>query len=159
MGRILKEIFILLLLGAVILFTLSMIFYDFFDSTQELPEIREYVADSIVKTTIQEIEMNLDTSTSSDSLLKSYEIVSADLKNYTTKKSYQKGKANPFVEYKTEVQTTTSSGTTNNSVNTTTTTNTNKNTNNNTTNNNTINTNTTNTSTNQGTFFEKPNSK
>ena len=149
MGRILKEIFILLLLGAVILFTLSMIFYDFFDSTQELPEIREYVADSIVKTTIQEIEMNLDTSTSSDSLLKSYEIVSADLKNYTTKKSYQKGKANPFVEYKTEVQTTTSSGTTNNSVNNNTTTNTNKNTNNNTTN----------TSTNQGTFFEKPNSK
>ena len=103
--------------------------------------------------------MNLDTSTTSDSLLKSYEIVSADLKNYTTKKSYQKGKANPFVEYKTEVQTTTSSGTTNNSVNNNTTTNTNKNTNNNTTNNNTINTNTTNTSTNQGTFFEKPNSK
>lgn len=146
MGRIFKEIFILLLLGLIILFTLSMLFYDFFHSTQELPEIKEYIADSNVKSTIQEIELNLENvENGGDSLLKSYEIVSADLKKYVSKKSYQQGKANPFVEYSTTEPTTNASGTTNDTQSTNNT-NTNENKN-------------SNTNSNQGVFFEKSNSK
>lgn len=148
MGKgIIKEIFILILLIAVIFVTLSILFYDFFHNTQELPEIREYVADSNTKSTIQEIKENSEDTNDGESLLKSYEIVSADLKNYASKKSYEKGKVNPFSEYpkdyenievKNEVSNTTSDSTTG----------TNTSGGNNSTN-----------SSNQGSFFEKPNSK
>lgn len=161
-GKIFKEIFIFILLVIVILFTLSMIFYDFFHNTQELPEIKEYIADSNVKATLQEIDANSEERDSSDSLLKSYEIVNADLKNYQSEGSYDKGKAHPFedykkrasMEYESDVGSVTDEE--NSSDKTTTSTNTNK-TNSNTTTSKTSNS--TNTTSTQGTLFEEPNSK
>lgn len=150
MKKIFKELFILILLTAVIFFTLSMVFYDFFHNSQELPQKREYVADGTTKATIQEIDLTSGDNGGSDSLLKSYEIVAADLKNYEAKDVYEKGKVNPFMDYPTEQitvnETQTNSGTTDNTAANSSSQNTTQNT-------------TTNTSTNQGTFFEEPNSK
>lgn len=169
MGKVFKEIFIFLLLIAVIICTLCMIFYDFFDNTQELPKVKEYIADSNVKATLQEIDANNEERGDSDSLLKSYEIVKADLKIYQVDGSYEKGNANPFEAYKTRARKEFEKGTgyvevkdddTTNSTaktdddddKTTTTTNTNKTSSSTTTS-------TTNSSSTQGTLFEEPNSK
>lgn len=167
MGKVFKEIFIFLLLIAVIICTLCMIFYDFFDNTQELPKVKEYIADSNVKSTLQEIDANNEEKDDSDSLLKSYEIVKADLKIYQTDGSYQKGNANPFEAYETrakkeyekgvgivdkEDDDVTNSTTKTDDDKTTTTTNTNKTSSSTTTS-------TTNSSSTQGTLFEEPNSK
>lgn len=172
-GKIFKELIIFVLLVLVVLFTLSMVFYDFFHNTQELPKIKEYIADSNVKATLQEIDANNEEKDESESLLKSYEIVNADLKIYQSDGSYDKGNANPFGGYQTRASmeyeagigkqeenddgnttTTKTSSTTSSTKTSTTTTNTTS-----TKSSSSTTTTTTNTSSTQGTLFEEPNSK
>lgn len=159
--KIFREIFIFILILLVVGFTLSMIFYDFFHNTQELPKIKEYIADSNVKATLQEIDADNEERDESESLLKSYEIVNADLKIYQSDGSYDKGKQHPFEEYKTRASIEYSEGTLTEDDDDDTTTTTTKTSSSNTssTTNTTTTTTTTNTSSTQGTLFEEKNSK
>lgn len=164
--KIFKEIFIFILVILVVGFTISMIFYDFFHNTQELPKLKEYIADSNVRATLQEIEAESEEREDGESLLKSYEIVKADLKNYQTGGSYDKGKQHPFKEYETRAHKEYATGTSSdeNTVGNTTSTTKNNTTTSSSTTANTTKTNSTTTTTSsssstQGTLFEKENSK
>lgn len=122
-SNVMKEVFIIILLFMVIMFTIGLLFYDCIPQKNEKIESIEYIADKDVTDTINQIEINTGsdiTNSSENSLLKSYSIGKDDLTEFATEKYYESGKKDPFAEYSTPVEeeiiktTKTTSGTVNN---------------------------------------------
>ena len=97
--NIVKEIFVFILLAATVVFLLVILLYDFMPE-ETLAQSPEYTRDGTVAATIEELTNN-NSENDTSSLLKSYTVDSSDLKSYEIK-SYDKGKAYPFVDLETE---------------------------------------------------------
>jgi len=100
-GRIVKEIFIVVLLFIVVLFVLGILLYDFIPGKKENIKSVEYVADNSVQDVLDEIKENTGVDVkeqNSDVPLKSYSIDSGDLDVYASENSYESGKSDPFAE-------------------------------------------------------------
>lgn len=92
-----KEGFIFVLLSALVIFFIMILLYDFMPAETSI-NVMQYVADSSVKATLEEVKASNAGADNTESLLKSYEIDSSDLKRYKNAKSYDSGKENPFQE-------------------------------------------------------------
>lgn len=107
MNKIVKEVFIILLLCMIVIFTIGLLFYDCIPRKNEKIESIEYVADKRVTETIKEIDENSNsdiTNTEENSLLKSYSIKKEDLKEFVAENYYETGKKDPFAEYSEPVE-------------------------------------------------------
>lgn len=107
MSKIIREIFIILLLCMIVIFTIGLLFYDCIPHKNEKIESIEYVADKKVTETIQEIEANNGSDVindKEDSLLKSYSIRKEDLNEFASENYYETGKKDPFAEYSNPVE-------------------------------------------------------
>lgn len=98
-----REIFILILLFIVIIFTLIVLLYDFLPG-KKVEEINsaQYISDNLV---IEDVLKEIKESTGvdvkgkdSDVPLKSYSIEAKDLNMYASENSYESGKSDPFSE-------------------------------------------------------------
>lgn len=106
-NKIVKEVFIILLLCIVIIFTLGLLFYDCIPQKNEKIESAEYVPSKNVTETIEEINANNGANVMKDnngSLLKSYSIGKDDLTEFASENYYESGKKDPFAEYSTPVE-------------------------------------------------------
>lgn len=107
MSKLIKEIFIILLLCMIVIFTIGLLFYDAMPHKSEKIESIEYVADKNVTEAIKQIESNTGSDTTNDkdaSLLKSYSIKKEDLNEYASENYYETGKKDPFAEYSSPVE-------------------------------------------------------
>ena len=107
MTKIIREIFIILFICMIVIFTIVLLFYDCIPHKNETIESIEYVADKKVTETIKEIEANNSSdvvSDKDDSLLKSYSIGKDDLNEFVSENYYETGKKDPFAEYSTSVE-------------------------------------------------------
>ena len=106
-SKISKEIFIIVLLLIVVLFTIWILFYEFMPSNDEKLSSIEYLQSDDVKATLAEIQANTGVDSSNDntnSLLKSYSINKDDLSGYQSENYYESGKKDPFAEYSERVE-------------------------------------------------------
>lgn len=107
MSKFVKEIFIILLLCMVVIFTIGLLFYDCIPQKNEKIETIEYVASKDVLETLEQINANVgvnDEGNDESSLLKSYSIGKDDLTEFASENSYETGKKDPFAEYATPVE-------------------------------------------------------
>lgn len=107
MSKFVKEIFIILLLCMVVIFTIGLLFYDCIPQKNEKIETIEYVASKDVLETLEQINTNAgenDEVNDESSLLKSYSIGKDDLTEFASENSYETGKKDPFAEYATPVE-------------------------------------------------------
>ena len=102
-SKIAKEIFIIVLLLIVVLFTIGILFYEFIPSKNENISSSKYTPTDKVVATLAEIQENggIDYSKgdNTNSLLKSYSINKSDLSGYQSENYYESGKKDPFAEY------------------------------------------------------------
>ena len=91
MKAVVKELFIIMLLGLVIILTLRMVIYDFIPSEDIMPDAVIYKQDYSVKAILRDIEKQEN---STELLLKTYVIEQSDLKDYVL----QNGKTDPFAD-------------------------------------------------------------
>lgn len=97
-SRFTKELLIIVLLFSVIIFTVSILFYDCFPFSEDRVKSIEYQADEKIKSTIAEVKEKSAISTEDTSkILKSYSVDKADLTVYNGEE-YEAGKKNPFAE-------------------------------------------------------------
>lgn len=97
-NKLLKELLIALLLVAVIIFTISILFYDCFPFSEDRVKSIEYKADEKVKATITEIEKKSTISEDEkNKSLKTYTVDKADLTAYLGEE-VEAGKKDPFAE-------------------------------------------------------------
>lgn len=102
MNKVIKEVFIILLLCMVVIFTIGLLFYDCIPPKNENIESIEYVADKSVTNTLDQIKENSNadiTNNEDGSLLKSYSIKKEDLEEFASENYYETGKKDPFAEY------------------------------------------------------------
>jgi hypothetical protein len=102
MSKVIKEVFIILLLCMVVIFTIGLLFYDCIPQKNEKIESIEYIADKSVTNTIEQIKENSNadiTNNEDGSLLKSYSIKKEDLQKFVSENYYETGKKDPFAEY------------------------------------------------------------
>lgn len=105
--KIVKEVFIMILLILVILFVIGLLFYDLIPFKEDITSV-EYKPDEEVLKAVEEIQGNTNQVTSNeDALLKSYSIDKEDLNIYANQKSYESGKQDPFAEYSEPIEETT----------------------------------------------------
>ena len=108
--KVVKEVFISVLLLMVIIFTLGILFYDSMPNNKSNPTSITYTADATVTSTIQEISADtttsntIGTSTEEDSMdigsiIASYSIGSSELSTYAARNTYSSGKVDPFAAY------------------------------------------------------------
>ena len=102
MKSMVKEIAILVAMMILIVLILGITFYDYIPTYKVAPEVQKYVADSNIKEALEEIEEEEVDSI----IIKPLTIDSSNLDLYRAKKSYEKGKANPFADYSKLEQTT-----------------------------------------------------
>lgn len=97
-SRFTKELLIIVLLFSVIIFTVSILFYDCFPFSEDRVKSIEYQADEKIKSTIAEVkEKSAINTEDSNKILKTYTVDKADLTIYN-KEEYDAGKKNPFSE-------------------------------------------------------------
>lgn len=102
MSKVIKEVFIILLLCMVVIFTIGLLFYDCIPQKSENIESIEYIADKSVTNTLEQIRENSNadiTNNEDGSLLKSYSIKKEDLEQFASENYYETGKKDPFAEY------------------------------------------------------------
>lgn len=107
MSKVVRELFIIILLCMIVIFTIGLLFYDCIPHKNEKIQSIEYVADENVTNTIEQIEVNGGSDTTKDkedSLLKSYSIGKDDLTEFASENSYETGKKDPFAEYSNTVE-------------------------------------------------------
>lgn len=94
-----KQLLIILSLFLIILFTISMLFYDCFPFSEDRVKSIEYQADEKVKTIVGEVESKSITNdeTKQNEILKTYEVDKSDL-IINTGEEYEAGKKKPFSE-------------------------------------------------------------
>ena len=115
--KVAREIFIVILLIAVVIFTLGLMFYSSIPTNKVTPASIEYSSDGdttatkqkIEETKLTEFEKQLLADTSADTqqeerevILSSYTVGVGELSTARSKRLYQSGKSNPFEEYKEE---------------------------------------------------------
>lgn len=104
---ILKEIIIVLLLCAIILFVLGILFYDYNPINKVVPNKIAYTVPENVRNELQE---NVQNTLSVEN--KVYTIEGSDLNIYKKSKTYNPSKENPFASTSTEESNVTTSGNT-----------------------------------------------
>ena len=104
---ILKEIIIVLLLCAIILFVLGILFYDYNPINKVVPNKIAYSVPENIK---NELEENVQNTLSVEN--KVYTIEGSDLNIYKKSKTYNPSKENPFASTSTEESNVTTSGNT-----------------------------------------------
>ena len=117
MGKIFKNIILMLLLFAVIIMMIGILFYDYLPTRVEVSKPNEYEEDSKVTKTLATIEKekkevfnNKETGNStSGTVIQAYSLDAHDLSVYEQAGMYDSGKVNPFADL--------SSGNSNNSGN------------------------------------------
>lgn len=98
-SKVAKELLIIVLLVAVIVFTIIILFYDCLPFSEDRVKSIEYQADERVKTTIEEVkEKSTISAEESDKILKTYNVDKADLTAYNGEEVYEAGKKDPFAE-------------------------------------------------------------
>lgn len=114
MGKIIKEIIIMLLICLVGILLFAVIFYRYIPNRKIVAEVAEYKASD-------EVEQLLQDSVDQDDneVVLTYSVTSSDLSNYEATNNYNPGKANPFSPATTtsKEKTTTSTGSGNDSSN------------------------------------------
>lgn len=96
---IFKEIIIILLLIAVIILLLGILFYEYMPNTKTVPsKVQEYALEETVKEELDKELNNLN----SEEIVKTYKLDATDIAHYEKTNEYDKGKINPFAEYKEE---------------------------------------------------------
>lgn len=104
-SKILKEVFIIILLVIVIVFTLGILFYDSISIGSKPVSSVQYEASSEVEKVLNEIQESSGTDINEkDSLLKSYTINKDDLNVYANENYYESGKKDPFAENSEDVE-------------------------------------------------------
>lgn len=104
-SKILKEVFIIILLVIVIVFTLGILFYDSISIGSKPVFSVQYEASSEVEKVLNEIQESSGTDINEkDSLLKSYTINKDDLNVYANENYYESGKKDPFAENSEDVE-------------------------------------------------------
>jgi len=112
--KVVKEIFIGILLLAVVVFTLGIMFYNSMPNNKEVPTAIEYKVTPETESTLQQIAetqqtakeksiLNPDNSAATadnGTILASYDVGVSDLNRARMHDYYESGKANPFEEYK-----------------------------------------------------------
>lgn len=99
-----KELLIIVLLFSVILFTISILFYDCFPFSESRIHSIEYQADEKVKAIIAEIDQkSIISDNSQNQILKTYTVDKADLTAYSGE-NVEAGKKDPFAEVSEPVQ-------------------------------------------------------
>ena len=100
-NKIVKEVFIIVLLFIVIMFCLGILFYDSMSvNTKDIVSVKYQTSDS-VNSVLTEIQDNSGVDVkkqTSNSVLQSYSIDADDLKIYAEDNSYESGKKDPFAE-------------------------------------------------------------
>ena len=100
-NKMLKEVIIILMLIAVIVFAMGILFYDSISEDADDIIQAQYTRSEEVNAVLNEIENkngeNVKPNTS-DSLLKSYSINAEDLNRYASENYYESGKKDPFAE-------------------------------------------------------------
>lgn len=92
---VIKEIIIVLLILLAIILAIGVLFYDYIPSNKIIPIVEAYQTPKEVKEELEETLIK-----ESEKVLVTYEITEADLRQYEKQGDYEKGKANPFSEYK-----------------------------------------------------------
>lgn len=87
---VIKEIFIILLLGIAIFLILGILFYDYIPMNKVIPQKEAYITPNEVKKELEE------TITETEKVEVTYEVTDSDLNIYKQSGSYTEGKANPF---------------------------------------------------------------
>lgn len=104
-SKILKEVFIIILLVIVIVFTLGILFYDSISIGSKPVSSVQYEASSEVEEVLNEIQESSGTDINEkDSLLKSYTINKDDLNVYANENYYESGKKDPFAKNSEDVE-------------------------------------------------------
>ena len=104
-SKILKEVFIIILLVIVIVFTLGILFYDSISIGSKPVSSIQYEASQEVEEVLNEIQESSGTDINEkDSLLKSYTINKDDLNVYANENYYESGKKDPFAENSEDVE-------------------------------------------------------
>ena len=104
-SKILKEVFIIILLVIVIVFTLGILFYDSISIGSKPVSSVQYEASQEVEEVLNEIQESSGTDINEkDSLLKSYTINKDDLNVYANENYYESGKKDPFAENSEDVE-------------------------------------------------------
>ena len=107
-----KEIIIILLLIVAVILLLGILFYDYMPTSKVVPnKVQEYAMSEVTRAEIQKELNNIK----SEEIVKTYTIDSSDLEVYEKTNKYNKGKVNPFEQYRVNTQENTSENSTSNS--------------------------------------------
>ncbi len=97
-NKLAKELLIIVLLFAVLIFTISILFYDCFPFSEDRVKSIEYQADEKVKATMSEVEeKSVISEDEPNKTLKTYTVDKADLTVYSGEE-VEAGKKDPFAE-------------------------------------------------------------
>lgn len=92
--RIIKEIFIAILILIAIVLAIGVVFYDYIPNNKVIPVVEAYQTPKEVKNELEEEIVKEE-----EKVLVTYEITANDLKQFEKQGDYDKGKANPFALY------------------------------------------------------------
>lgn len=110
MGKVIKEIMIMLLVCLVGMLLFAVAFYEFIPSRKVVPDVTQYSASEKVQELLAD---NIDKT--NDQVVLTYKVTSSDLNNYKVTKDYVPGKANPFAEVSKDPETNATTNNTNSS--------------------------------------------
>lgn len=105
--KILKEIFIFILIILAIMLVLGVLLYDYIPTSKVVPSTIAYNTPENLKAEIQEELIDSDSQ-----VIVTYEIDKADLNVYRKQSSYKPGKQDPFSQYTDPTESTTEGGST-----------------------------------------------
>ena len=105
MGKIFKNIILMLLLFAVIIMMIGILFYDYLQTRVEVSKPNKYKEDNKVTTTLatikkeeKEVFNNKEIGSTPGAVLQAYSLDAYDLAVYEQAGMYDSGKSNPFAD-------------------------------------------------------------
>lgn len=107
-----KETGIVILLIIAVILVIGILFYEYIPNNKTIPaRIEQYTLPQEVKTELQESVYQ------EQNIVKTYYIDSSDLSIYEASNDYDKGKSNPFADYTSNIEESTTTNTSNNNIN------------------------------------------
>lgn len=107
-----KEIGIVILLIIAVILVIGILFYEYIPNNKTIPaKIEQYTLPQEVKTELQGSVYQ------EQNIVKTYYIDSSDLSIYEASNDYDKGKSNPFADYTSNIEESTTTNTSNNNIN------------------------------------------
>lgn len=107
-----KETGIVILLIIAVILVIGILFYEYIPNNKTIPaKIKQYTLPQEVKTELQESVYQ------EQNIVKTYYIDSSDLSIYEASNDYDKGKSNPFADYTSNIEESTTTNTSNNNIN------------------------------------------